>query len=174
MANLYDIDDRILTLMNEGFDIEDGTIYDNQEELARAIDNVAMELDSKIENIGCYIKNLESDIEAYKREEDKLHTKRKSAENRIESLKRYLDGYLTSVYPNDEYKSKWKLKTARCAMGYRKSQTVNVPDIEKLDKKYIKVKTEVSADKLNIAKALKTGQKVEGASLQTNYNLSIR
>ena len=174
MANLYDIDERLLTLMNEGFDTEDGTIYENQEELSKAIDSVAMELDSKLENIGCYIKNLTSDIDAYKAEEDKLRAKRKSAENKIESLKRYLDGYLTSVYTDDEHKTKWKLKTARCTMGYRKSTTVNIPDIEKLDKKFVKIKTEVSADKLGLAKVLKAGEEVEGASLQTNYNLSIR
>lgn len=70
MANLYEIDSRLATLFNEGWDEETGEIYENQEELDKAIDAVSLDLDTKIENIGCFIKNLESDVEALKKEKD--------------------------------------------------------------------------------------------------------
>ena len=68
--NLYDIDQRLVTLLEERFDIEDGVLCETEEELAKKIDEVSLDLDTKIENIGCYIKNLESDVEALKKEED--------------------------------------------------------------------------------------------------------
>jgi hypothetical protein len=174
MANIYDVDERLVNLIENHFDVETGEIYESEDELAKKIDEVGIELDTKIENIGCYIKNLESDVEALKREEDNLKARRKSAENKIESLKRYLNGYLSAVYPRDEDRVKWKLKTPRIVLGYRKSTTVEVPDLSKLAKKFIKKKVEESADKMAIKEALKAGEKVKGAYLQENINLSVK
>lgn len=171
---LYEIDSRLETLFSQGFDEETGEIYQTQEELDKAIDEVAIELDTKIENIGCYIKNLESDIEAFKREEDNLKKRRKSTETKIEGLKTYLNNYLTAVYPNEDDRRKWKFKTPKVVLGYRKSTTVEVPDLEKLDKNFIKIKTETSADKTAIKEAIKNGTEVKGAFLKDNINLSIK
>lgn len=174
MANLYDISEKLSTLIEEAFDIESGEIYQTQEELDKAIDEVALDLDTKIENIGCYIKNLESDVEALKKEEDNLKARRKSAENKIEGLKKYLNGYLTAVYPNEDDRRKWKFKTPRVVLGFRKSTTVEVPNLENLDKNFIKIKTETSADKKAIKDAITSGKEVKGAYLQENLNLSIK
>ena len=174
MANLYDISEKLDTLINEAFDIETGELYETQEELDKAIDECELDLDTKIENIGLYIKNLTADIEMLKHEEDNLKKRRKSAENKIESLKQYLNGYLTAVYPNNNDRARWKFKTAKVMLGYRKSNTVEVPDIDKLDKNFLKVKTEVSADKIAIKDAIKNGQEVKGAFIQENINLNIK
>lgn len=174
MSSVWNIDERLVNLIENHFDIETGEIYESEEELAKMIDEVAIELDTKIENIGCYIKNLNDEIEAFKREEDNLKKRRKTTENKIESLKRYLDGYLTAVYPNDDDRRKWKFKTPKVVLGYRKSTTVEVPDLEKLDKDYIKIKTETSADKTAIKDAIKNGKEVKGAFLKDNINLSIK
>ena len=174
MANLYEISDKLSALIEKAFDIETGEIYDSQEELDKAIDACELDLDTKLENIGCYIKNLEADVEAFKREEDNLYKRRKSTENKIESLKRYLNGYLTACYPNDEDKAKWRFKSPRVILGFRKSTTVEVPDLDKLDKTFIKIKTETSADKKAIKEAITNGQKVQGAFLKQNVNLSVK
>ena len=174
MANLYDIDERLSTLIEEHFDIDDGTIYENASELAKKIDEIAIDLDTKIENIGCYIKNLEADVDALKKEEDNLAKRRKSAEKKIEGLKNYLNGYLIAVYPNDDDRAKWRFKTAKVVLGYRKSSSVEVPDIEKLDKQFIKIKTEVAPDKTAIKEAIKSGKEVVGAFIKDKINLNIR
>lgn len=174
MANLYEISDKLDVLINEAFDIETGELYETQEELDKAIDECELDLDTKIENIGCFIKNLEADIDMLKKEEDNLKKRRKSAENKIEGLKKYLNGYLTAVYPIDADRAKWKFKTPRVILGYRKSSSVEVPDIEKLDKEFIKVKTEVSADKTGIKNAIKEGKEVKGAFIKENINLNVR
>ena len=172
--NLYDIDERLTTLIEEAFDTEDGVIFENEEELAKKIDEVSLDLDNKIENIGCYIKNLEADVDALKKEEDNLKARRKSAENKIEGLKRYLNGYLSAVYPNEDDKAKWKFKTAKVILGYRRSSSVEVTDIEKLDKKYLKITTKVDPDKKAISDAIKNGEEVKGAFIKQNINLNIK
>lgn len=171
---LYEIDSRLETLFSQGFDEETGEIFESEEELARKIDEVEIELNTKLENIGCYIKNLEADVEALKKEEYNLYKRRKSAENKIESLKRYLNGYLTACYPNDEDKAKWRFKSPRVILGFRKSTTVEVPNLEELDKDFIKIKTETSADKKAIKDAITNGHTVKGAYLKQNVNLSVK
>ena len=59
-------------------------------------------------------------------------------------------------------------------LSYRKSESVNITDIDSVPKEYIKIKTEVSADKTNIKKAIKTGQYIDGAELVTNINMQIK
>lgn len=172
--NLYDIDERLSTLIEEAFDVEDGVIFDNEEELAKRIDEVSLDLDTKIENIGCYIKNLEAEVEAFKKEEDNLEARRKQAERKIEGLKKYLNGYLTACYPNDSDRAKWKFKSPKVVLGYRKSSSVEVPDIEKLDKKYLKITTKVDPDKKAIGDAIKSGEEVKGAFIKQNINLNIK
>lgn len=172
--NLYDIDQRLVTLIEEGFDLEFGTIFESEEELAKAIDEVQLDLDTKIENIGCYIKNLEAEVEAFKKEEDNLESRRKQTERKIEGLKKYLNGYLSACYPNDDDRAKWKFKSPKCVLGYRKSSSVEVPDIEKLDKKYLKITTKVDPDKTAIKDAIKNGEEVKGAFIKQNINLNIK
>ena len=172
--NLYDIDERLVTLIEEHFDTLDGVIFETEEDLQEAIDKVALDLDTKIENIGCYIKNLEAEVEAFKKEEDNLEKRRKSAENKIEGLKKYLNGYLSACYPNDSDRAKWKFKSPKVVLGYRKSTSVEVPDIEKLDKKYLKVTTKVDPDKKAIGEAIKNGEDVQGAFLKQKINLNIK
>ena len=171
---LYDIDERLVTLLNDHFDIEDGVICETEEELAKKIDEVSLDLDTKIENIGCYIKNLEADVEALKKEEDNLYGRRKSAERKIESLKNYLNGYLTACYPNEDDKAKWRFKSPKVVLGFRKSTKVEVTDIQKLDKKYLKITTNIDPDKKAIGQALKNGEEVIGAVLKQNVNLSVK
>lgn len=174
MANLYAIDDRLVTLIEEHFDTEDGTIYEDAGELAKKIDEVAMNLDIKIENIGLYIKNLNVETEMIKHEEENLTKRRKTNERKIASLTNYLNGYLSACYPNEDDRRKWKFKTPRVVLGYRKSTSVEVPNIEELDKEYIKIKTETSVDKVAIKDAIKSGKEVKGAYLKDNINLNVK
>ena len=174
MASLYEIDERLVTLIEEQFDTEDGTIYEDAGELAKKIDEVAMNLDVKIENIGLYIKNLNAEAEMIKHEEDNLARRRKANEGKIASLTNYLNGYLAACYPNEEDRRKWKFKTPRVVLGYRKSTSVEVPNLEELDKEFIKIKTETSADKVAIKNAIKSGKEVKGAYLKDNINLSVK
>ena len=174
MASLYKIDERLEALITEQFDIEDGVIYETEEELAKKIDEVSLDLNTKIENIGCFIKNLEAENEALEKEKKNLEKRKAVNEKKIEGLKNYLNGYLTATIADDNKRAKWRFKTAKVVLGYRRSSKVEVPDIEQLDKNYVKVKTEISADKKAIGEAIKNGKEVKGAFLKDNINLSVK
>lgn len=171
---LYDVDDRLVNLIENQFDTETGEIFEDAGELAKKIDEVAMNLDTKIENIGLYIKNLNAEVEMIKHEEDNLARRRKANERKIAGLTNYLNGYLAACYPNEDDRRKWKLKTPRVVLGYRKSTKVEITDLEKLDKKYLNITTTIDPDKKAIGQAIKNGEEVNGAILKQNLNLSVK
>ena len=152
MASLYDIDNRILDLTDK----ETGEILDEQ--AFKPADGAKRE-DWRISPW----KNLTSEAEALKAEEKILRASQ-SAENKAESLKRYLDSALNGQ----------KFSTTKVAISYRKSTSVDVLDIEKLPEAYRKTVTTVSADKTAISAALKAGELVDGATLVEKNNLSIK
>ena len=100
----------------------------------------------KVENIALWIKNLLSDAEAIKAEKNKLAERQKSCENKAKSLKEYLNTYLGGQ----------KFKTPKVSISYRKSESVEVTDISKVDKEYLKA-IEPEVDKTKIKKAMKDG-----------------
>lgn len=117
----------------------------------------------KVENIACWIKNLQAEAEAYKKEEEAFRTRRKQAENRIESLKRYLTNWVSGE----------KIETDRCKVSWRKSVSVEIQDESRVPEDYKKEKVIVNIDKVSIKKALTGGEDVPGASLLEKQNVQI-
>lgn len=180
--NLYDINNKLYYLIEEGFDNESGEIL-NEDELFKAINETTMELDKKIDNIGAYIKNLESEVEAIKEEKKKLDARRKTKENKIESLKRYLDGYFRhsqeNYFEDTTGKVKFhKFESPRCVISYRKSDSINVTDINKVPEEYIKPRklTDDDVKKSDIKDYLKKheSETIDGVELLHNKNISIK
>jgi hypothetical protein len=58
-------------------------------------------------------------------------------------------------------------------IGTRKSETVEVEDVNQLPKEYKTIKVTEAADKIAIKKALKSGLEIEGCYIQENQNLKI-
>lgn len=180
MASLYEIDERLQALENYLVDSETGEIIETEEEFNKLFDEIQMDLASKIESTMCFYKNLQSDISAFKEEEKKLAQRRKVKENLAERLKKRIDDYITFQYTDEEGNvnleqlNKYKFETPKVKLSYRKSETVNVLDIGKLPKKFIKEKVEISADKTLIKKCIKDGKLVDGAELVTNVNMQVK
>lgn len=155
MSNLYEIKKEIL----DTIDLETGEIIDTEK-----FNNLQIEFNDKIENIALWYKNLLSEAAAYKAEEEVFKHKMKTAQNKAESLKKYLDSALGGR----------KFNTVKVDVTYRKSTSVDVEDVEKLPDDYKKSVTTISADKTAIGKALKSGELVQGASLVENNNIQIK
>lgn len=154
MATLYEIEQAIMDCV----DMETGEIIDIDR-----LDQLQMDRDTKIENIALYIKNLLSDVAGIKAEKDNLAQRQKVAENKANSLKRYLSGYLAGQ----------KFSTARVAISFRKSESVNIEDITAIPEEYLKYK-DPEPDKTAIKSMLKSGKKVPGAELVQNQNIQIK
>lgn len=155
MANLYDIQRGITDCVDE----ETGEVIDFEK-----LSALTMELSEKIENIALWIKNLEADAEAFKREEEAFEERKKAAANKAESLRRYLDTALNGQ----------KFATERVSVSFRNSKAVQIAENTELPAEYIKTKVEKLPDKKKIGDALKNGIAVPGCALVTNRNMQIK
>lgn len=151
---LYEIDNAIL----ECIDMETGEIIDVDK-----LNDLQIERDTKIEGVACWIKDLKAEAEALKNEKQALAERQRVAENKAESLKKYL------AYALDGK----AFKTTRASVTFRKSQAVEIADIYKLDENYLRYK-EPDADKTAIKEALKAGKTVAGATLVENTSVIIK
>lgn len=154
MATLYEIDEEILNCV----DMETGEIID-----VERLGQLQLAREDKVEGIALWIKNLLSDANAIKEEEGKLAQRRKVNENKAKNLKEYLSKFLNGQ----------KFKTPKVSISYRKSESVEVSDISKLDDDYLKF-AEPTVDKAKVKKALKAGTVLQGISLIENQNIQIR
>ena len=156
---LYEIDSAIL----ECIDMETGEIID-----AEKLDALNMERDAKIENVVCWIKDLKAEAEAIKAEKQKLAERQKVAENKVESLKKWVAYALGGQ----------KFSTARCAVSFRNTESVEVTEegLEALMKEHDELLTYKvpEPNKTAIKQALKDGLTVAGVELVRNTNVIIK
>ena len=157
MRSLYEINNDILSCVDE----ETGEIIDSA-----ALDALNMELDAKIEGVACWIKDLKAEAEALKAEKQALADRQKKAENKAESLKKWLAFALNGK----------KFESARASVSFRKSKSVEITDINELIMKDddLLVFQEPKPDKKAIAAAIKSGREVAGAVLVENESVIIK
>lgn len=141
---------------------------ETEEELQAINDTLEMldcSIEEKVENTAKYIKNMESDIEGIKVEINRLTTLKKQKERNTEWLKSNIEYTLKN-------KGIEKLEVGTFKCGYRKSESVEVDDLNAIPSDY--TKTEIKADKIAIKKALKAGEEISGVHIQTNMNFYIK
>ena len=168
--SLYAIDEEILKVaeqIEQVLDTDTGEItdIDEFEQLKAQFDALQMDRKQKISNIACLYKQVLAEAEAIKTEKMALAKRQQSAENRAESLKRYLDYALQGE----------KFEDARCKISYRKSEGIHFADdfqYSTLPPQFVKVT--VDAKKTELKAALKNGEEIPGVSLVSKNNLIIK
>lgn len=155
MASLYEIDMEIMSCI----DPETGEVIDYER-----LDALNMERGRKIEGVACWIKNLLSDAEAIKAEKQVLEDREAKCRKKADDLK----NWLTAVLGGE------KFSTAKCAVSFRKSETVEVEDVSLIPADLLRVKTTVEPNKTAIKALLKDGQGVIGCRLVENQNVQIK
>lgn len=165
---LYDIDHKIIEIIENGFviDEETGEFFDSPEAVGAKLEELEFDRTAKIENIALYIKNMESLVNSIKAEEKLLADRRRAREKRIESLKGYLTASMMAANENG-------IETSKVCLSFRKSESVVVNEAI-LDKQYLTEKVTYSPDKTAIKKALKDGATIDGAYIETKQNLQIK
>ena len=156
---IYEIDQAIM----ECVDLETGEIID-----AEQLDKLQMEREKKLENVACWIKDLKAEAEALKAEKQALAERQKVAENKAESLKKWLAYALQGE----------KFKTTKCAISFRKTEAVEVTDegLNNLMKEHDELLTYKAPEpnKTAIKDALKDGLNVPGVQLVQNVSTIIK
>lgn len=160
---LYEIDKAIQEALEGAVDPESGEIID--EELLAAYDQLRMDRDQKIENIGLYIKNLEADAAAIKAEAKNLTARAKAAENKAEHLRNYMQFCLNGQ----------KFQSPRLSVSFRRSQKVEVDQnrLFEIPDDYLRYK-EPEVDKKRVSEALKAGEDIPGCTLVDSVSMIIK
>ena len=156
--NLYELSLAFQDVQN--MDLDPEVMKDTLDSIEDAIEN-------KAENIAKLIRNLESDVAAYKEEEDRLKTKRQATENKVKWLKTYLED-------NMKLTGKTKFKSGMFNFSIQKNPaSVNITD-EKIIPGEFLIPQPPKVDKTSLKEILKRGIEVPGAELKQTEGLRIR
>ena len=158
MAKLYELIREIEDFEFQ-IDEETGEILNFEE-----LEALELEKDTKVENICLWIKNLQSDAEAYKKEEEVFRNKRQVAEKKADKLKGYIEYILAGN----------KFKTSKVTVSYRSSKQVRIESVDHVPAEYLRIKQTVEPNKTAIKKAIESGTEVKGCSLVERQNMSIK
>lgn len=158
---LYELTQNYLNLLD---------LLDNPEVPKEIIENALEEVEGtfedKAENIVKLIRSVEAEVKAYKDEEDRLSTRRKTLENKVISLKGYLESSLKTI---GKQEIKGKLFTLKIQ---KNAPSVVIDDVNTIPKKYLEVVEKV--DKKKIKEDLKNGLEIPGVKLEATESLRIR
>lgn len=158
MSSLYEIAQELELAIDECVDKETGEIIATER-----IDQLAMALNEKRENVALYIKNKLAEIDAISNEIKVLTQRKKTLSNRVENLKEYLAQNLNGK----------KFETPRVAISYRSSIQLDIQSIEFIPQEYL-IEQEPKIDKLGLKKLIKTGREIYGVSLVSKKNIQIK
>ena len=156
--NLYELSVAFQEVQN--MDLDPEVMKDTLDSIEDAIEN-------KAENIAKLVRNLESDVAAYKEEEDRLKTKRQATENKVKWLKTYLED-------NMKLTGKTKFKSGMFNFSIQKNPaSVNILDERIIPEEFL-IQQPPKVDKTSLKEILKRGIEVPGAELKQTEGLRIR
>lgn len=160
---LYQIEQEYINLADE--------IISNSGELTPELEERLMinqsQLEDKGRGYGYVIKDIESEIDVIELEIKRLTALKKSRDNAVEKLKESLS-HAMQLFDVSE------IKTPTLKINFRKSESVEIENINLLDPMYIVTKEVKTASKDAIKLAIKGGIEVQGAILKQNLNLQIK
>ena len=151
---LYEIDDAIL----ECVDQETGEVIDEA-----ALAELQMERGKKIHNIAAYIINLRAEAAAAKERKEVFSARQKAAENKADSLQKYLERQLDGAKWSDaDFKITW-----------RTSQATDIYDESAIPVDY-QIAQAPKIDRAGLLRTLKMGKEVPGARLVERQNMQLK
>lgn len=160
---LYQIEQEYLNIVQSIIDAG-GEITEEQE---TALSISKEQLQNKGVCYGFIVKELEGNIDLIDLEIKRLNALKKPLVNSIDRLKNNLSQAMQMFEVTE-------LKTPLLKINFRKSESVEIADIDLLDANFVKTTITKAADKIAIKDAIKQGENVQGAVLVTNQNLQIK
>ena len=136
-------------------------------ELSEALAITEEQLQNKSVAYSFVIKQMDADVEIIDAEIKRLQAAKKQREKASEYLKERIK-HAMDLFSIEE------IKTPLVKINFRKSETVEVQDVNALPSLYKVVKVTEQADKAAIKAALKDGFEVAGCTIATHRNLQIK
>lgn len=158
MTKLYKLTERYMEI-ERLLDIDPELI--TQEEIQQSLANIKDEIEEKVSSIGKLVLELKSDIDAVKKEEVRLATRRSGYASKMEWLKGYL---LTEMLSTNVLKVKQDIISV---VVQNSPPSVELIDLEQLPEEYVRIIPEVKElDRRAIADHFKqTGEIVPGVNM---------
>ncbi|GAA4879280.1 hypothetical protein GCM10023310_69280 [Paenibacillus vulneris] len=147
----YDFMDNALT-SEEDFTEEDLQLY------FQTLESIEDNLELKLENTIKFLRNIEGDIESYKKEKQRLERKQRYLQNTYDRLKNWMKDSLEQNGIDKMGAGQFKARLQK------NNPSVDVYDAEKVPKQYV-TKTEISVDKKQLLAELKEGKQIEGVQM---------
>lgn len=126
-----------------------------------------MGVENKLEDYVHVIIQLNADLAMLDKEIEKLLAKKARAQKSVDKTKAAVLAYMYVT-------NKEKERAGVFSLSIRKSEAVNITDLEKLPSEYVKAKTTITPDKKAIKNAIKAGAEVAGAEIVENRSLQIK
>jgi hypothetical protein len=159
---LYEISELLeaaLAQCREYAEKDEGVIPDDW---AKFLDEIEMERDKKVLDVGRYIKTIRAKAEAIKAEKQSLAGRQSSLEHEAERL----EGYIAhNIKPGE------RVQDNNTVLSWRRSTMVVIDNPDNVPDEYCKI--ERIPQKTAIKEALKSGE-VFGARIVENINLQIK
>ena len=163
---LFEITNDFLTLINK---VNDAEI--TEDDFLIQINELNGDFIEKANNICSYIKNIEAETEAIKKHLEIMTCKRKTLENRVDSLKNYVLTNMQKIGLTD-FNDKKQLYTVKIK---KNPPSVSILDESLINKDFIKEKITYDIDKKAILQHFKTtGETVAGVEIVTKNRLEIK
>lgn len=167
MENLYTITQNFSELL----DYRNQAIEENDQEQLNMIES-ALEITKdnfkeKADNYVKFIRSQELESKLIDEEIKRLTDLKKSKESKATNLKDRLSNSMQSIGFD-------KFDLGLFKLSFRKSESIDVQDLDILLDDFKRVKTVIEADKIAIKTAIKSGQEVLGATLKESFSLQIK
>ena len=178
--NLFEIADDMMVLLEYSVDPETGEMIEDEEQFNELYNSIQIDLNTKLDNTNCLQKMLDGEIEVIDKEIKRLTAEKSARVRKKEWLKNRVDTFVRRQFTDEhgnldtEGLNKYKIDLPHSKISYRKSDSVDVFNMDLLPTKYIKKKVEESPDKTSIKNDIKNGKEISGARIITNYNIQIK
>ena len=147
------------TLIEAGGELTDG--------METALQINKTDLKTKARSYGYVVLDLESEVEQIEAQIKRLSAMKSARNKTIDRLKETVSNAM-QLFEISE------VKTATLKINFRKSESVEIDNLDLLDATYKVEKVSVTANKVKIKEDIKAGISVTGAILQVNQNLQIK
>lgn len=165
MARMYELTGEYARLLGE---LESCTADSDEDEIYAELEAVEGDISDKAENYARFIQNLESDVDAYSAEIQRLTDRKRAAENRIRRAKADLLAGMQGANMKKIQTSigKWSVRTNPIR--------VEVEDMDKLPERFL-IPQPPKVDKLAIRNEYKaTGEMLEGLRYVQEASVQFR
>ena len=163
MSSIFKIQSEYQQLVNE--------LIDNGGELTPELElNLQITKDnfhSKSENYAFITRQFDAEMDIIDNEIKRLQQAKKTREKAIDRLKANIEMAMNTFEVD-------KIETPLIKISFRKSESVEIEDVNQLPNEYKVIKVTEAADKFKIKDAIKAGIEIIGCYLKTNRNLQIK